>query len=297
MRCVDLFLGTATTDLPAPDGLAATWLFHKAQVGNNHPHAALPAQLVSVGPYSGAYPTGYGTNALNYNRVPRQLADRPTARAISHLHPSGTGEIGVFHNHLQVTPLQNSLAEFGESWPLLDEHAEPGRYAARLGSGDSKDSMGGIRFELTVAPFVAVHRYHFTASGRQNQLLIDLTSHGLTCDGLGPLRGDLQAIDLQSPRRVDATLQFHGLTYFVSIECPEAGQLNPWQGHPESDGSAATSGDGKHGITFGRFEKRVVNLRIGFSFRSPSKPGNASARPTCHLRSSPLAPATSGLLD
>ena len=36
---VDPFIGTAATDLPAPQGLAATWWWPKPQVGNTHPGA------------------------------------------------------------------------------------------------------------------------------------------------------------------------------------------------------------------------------------------------------------------
>ena len=45
------------------------------------------------------------------------------------------------------------LDALGTTWELLDEHAEPGYYRARLSSG--------ITCELTVGPKSAVHRYTF----------------------------------------------------------------------------------------------------------------------------------------
>ena len=36
---VDPFIGTGATELPPPQGLAATWWWPKPQVGNTHPGA------------------------------------------------------------------------------------------------------------------------------------------------------------------------------------------------------------------------------------------------------------------
>ena len=41
---VDPFIGSAATDLPAPQGLAATWWWPKPQVGNTHPGATYPVR-------------------------------------------------------------------------------------------------------------------------------------------------------------------------------------------------------------------------------------------------------------
>ncbi|MBN9327721.1 MAG: hypothetical protein J0I87_12520, partial [Cellulomonas sp.] len=57
---VDPFIGTEATQLPQPQGLAATWWWPKPQVGNTHPGATYPLGMVSACAYSGAYPTGYG---------------------------------------------------------------------------------------------------------------------------------------------------------------------------------------------------------------------------------------------
>ena len=45
---VDPFIGTEATQLPAPQGLAATWWWPKPQVGNTHPGATYPLGMVSA---------------------------------------------------------------------------------------------------------------------------------------------------------------------------------------------------------------------------------------------------------
>ena len=81
---VDPFIGTAATDLPPPDGLAATWWWPKPQVGNTHPGATSPLGMVSACAYSGAYPTGYGRYGKNTEGVPEEMFAQLQA---SGLHP------------------------------------------------------------------------------------------------------------------------------------------------------------------------------------------------------------------
>ena len=74
---VDPFIGSAATDLPEPEGLAATWWWPKPQVGNTHPGATYPFGMVSACAYSGGYPTGYGPYQLNTEGAARpRLHDR-----------------------------------------------------------------------------------------------------------------------------------------------------------------------------------------------------------------------------
>ena len=73
---VDPFIGSAVTDLPAPQGLAETWWWPKPQVGNTHPGATYPFGMVSACAYSGAYPTGYGLYQLNTEGVPPRALRR-----------------------------------------------------------------------------------------------------------------------------------------------------------------------------------------------------------------------------
>ena len=167
---VDPFIGTAATDLPSPQGLAASWWWPKPQVGNTHPGAAYPFGMVSACSYSGAYPSGYGLYELNTEGVPPQMFEEQIASGFSHFHQSGTGAIRKYYNYFRVTPMLDPLDQLGTSWALTDEVAEPGYYAATLSSG--------IRCELTVGPRTAVHRYTFPAH-RDARIVIDLSLGGL----------------------------------------------------------------------------------------------------------------------
>ena len=142
-----------------PQGLAATWWWPKPQVGNTHPGATYPFGMVSACAYSGAYPTGYGLYELNTEGVPPQLHDQQIASGFTHFQQSGTGAIRKYYNYFRVTPMLEPLDALGNSWELTDEVAEPGYYAATLGSG--------IRCEITVGPRSAVHRYTFPAPPRR----------------------------------------------------------------------------------------------------------------------------------
>ena len=147
---VDPFIGTGATDLPTPKGLAASWWWPKPQVGNTHPGATSPLGMVSACAYSGAYPTGYGLYQMSTEGVPPRLHDRLQASGFTHFQQSGTGAIRKYYNYFRVTPMLGPLDEIDTLWHLQDEVAEPGYYAATLGSG--------IRSELTVGPKSAVHR-------------------------------------------------------------------------------------------------------------------------------------------
>ena len=115
---VDPFLGWGEMRLPRPSHPADTWFFLKAQCGNTHPGACLPFQPVSVLPYSGAYPSGYGTHAPNScGRVPRAY-EGPCASGFTHFHHSGTGFIGVFYNYLRVVPVTGDWRELDRLRPL-----------------------------------------------------------------------------------------------------------------------------------------------------------------------------------
>ena len=126
---VDPFIGSSVTDLPAPQGLAQTWWWPKPQVGNTHPGATYPFGMASVCAYSGAYPTGYGLYHLSTEGVPSQLYDTQIASGFTHFQQSGTGAIRKYYNYFRVTPMVESLDSLGNTWELLDEHAEPGYYA------------------------------------------------------------------------------------------------------------------------------------------------------------------------
>ena len=110
---VDPFIGTAATDLPAPQGLAETWWWPKPQVGNTHPGATFPFGMVSACAYSGGYPTGYGRYQLNTEGVPPAAARRQIASGFTHFQQSGTGAIRKYYNYFRVTPMLEPLDTLG----------------------------------------------------------------------------------------------------------------------------------------------------------------------------------------
>jgi hypothetical protein len=67
---VDPFLGNGATGLPKPKGIASTWSWLKAQVGNTHPGACYPFGMLSACAYSGAYVTGYGLYKISTSGQP-----------------------------------------------------------------------------------------------------------------------------------------------------------------------------------------------------------------------------------
>ena len=169
---VDPFWGNGATQSIRPEGLVRGWNWLKAQTGNTHPGATLPFGWVSVCPYSGAYPTGYGTNDCTFNGPAKRLYDRKGAWGISHFHMSGTGFVGQFYNYLLCTPRSLS-ANTSSISTLTNETARPGYYAAAFADY-------GVDVELTAAPFAAVHRYRFHEDG--GHLSIDINAIGLRID-------------------------------------------------------------------------------------------------------------------
>lgn len=268
---VDPFIGTAVTRLPPPEGIAASWWFPKPQIGNTHPGAVAPLGMVSACAYSGAYPTGYGLYDKATEGVPPLLYDRPVASGFTHFQQSGTGAIRKYYNYFRVTPMLEPLDELGQKWPLTDETAEPGYYAASLGSG--------IGCELTVGPKSAVHRYTFPAC-RDARVVIDFSSGGLEIEHgeTVPMRAHLSTV---GPNALQGEVVVEGVPLAVHIECDAPGwrqmlwydrRLMTGGSRLDFDSIRATTlrpfgslfrGDASSGMT--------VELRIGFSLRGPEQ--------------------------
>ena len=158
---VDPFIGTGATDLPPPQGLAATWWWPKPQVGNTHPGATYPFGMVSACAYSGAYPTGYGLYELNTEGVPapdvRRSRSPPASR---HFQQSGTGAIRKYYNYFRVTPMLEPLDDLGHQLGadrrgrrarLLRGHAVARASAARSPS-DRRARSTATRSRRTATP-------------------------------------------------------------------------------------------------------------------------------------------------
>ena len=268
---VDPFIGTDATDLPAPEGLAATWWFPKPQVGNTHPGAVFPFGMVSACAYSGAYPTGYGVYDLSTEGVPSRRFDQLQASGITHFQQSGTGAIRKYYNYLRVTPMLGPLDELGTSWAIADEVAEPGYYAAVLASG--------IRCEVTVGPKSAIHRYTFPAA-TDARLVIDLAQGGLAIDhgATVPLRAKLLTV---SPTGAGGEITVEGAPLAFHLECDSPGwRQTLWYDRRLMHGSTRLDFDYIRPTTLRQFgllwrgpvaAGETIELRIGFSLRGPTQ--------------------------
>ncbi|WP_308193450.1 GH92 family glycosyl hydrolase [Nonomuraea sp. MG754425] len=260
-------MGTAATDLPRAHGLAATWWWPKPQVGNTHPGATSPLGMVSACAYSGAYPTGYGRYAKNTEGVPEEMFQRLQASGFTHFQQSGTGAIRKYYNYVRVTPMVQPLDALGESWPLHDEVAQAGYYAATLDPG--------IRCELTVGTKVAVHRYTFPEHGSA-RVVVDLSCGGLAID-LGqtvPVRAQVESM---GHGRAQGTVVMEGvpLSVYVEVDSPGWRQML-WYDRRLIDGGTRLDFDSIRHTTLRPFGMlfigpsapgQTVEVRMGFSLR------------------------------
>ena len=266
---IDPFFGNGTIDLPEPEGLAATWFFPKAQTGNTHPGACAPFGMVSVGAYSGAYPTGYGLNAPNYNSSPPQRFDTFTASGFTHFHQSGTGAIDTYYNYFRVTPLVDGLDQLGTRWTLENERASPGYYAAEL-------SGTGITAELTASPRAAFHRYTFARTGTP-QIAVDFSIGGIDFPRMRTVPAEA-TINILSSNAAQGHVLMAGMPIYVYIETdmPD-GTCSLWIDKKEVAQRRTLSLQDitednwrPFGVLFAAQGGRegVVHVRLGFSLRS-----------------------------
>jgi len=265
---MDPFFGIGTIDLPEPQGIAATWFFIKAQTGNNHPGACAPFGMISACAYSGAYVTGYGLNAPNTNSTPAQYRDQLVASGFTHLQQSGTGAIDTYYNYIRVTPLTGDLNQLGTQWPIEDEVASPGYYAATL-------KGTGIRAELTASPRAALHRYTF-AAGSQARIAIDFSNGGIDFSRMRTLPTDTD-IALTAPNVVQGSVTMAGMELYVYVETDTPrGTSALWMDKRELAGSRSLTLADIDADEFRPFgvlfdvpvDQRVVHARVGFSLRS-----------------------------
>lgn len=166
---VDVFWGNGAVNPAPPQGMVCGWNWLKAQTGNTHPGAQLPLGWVSACPYSGAYPTGYGTNDRSWSGPTPQIYDRKVAWGITHFHHSGTGFVGYFYNYILCTPSSKGCDTTKIS-SLDNESAQPGFYRGTL-------TDYAADFELTTTRTAAIHKYTFQNNAAH--LDIDLNAIGL----------------------------------------------------------------------------------------------------------------------
>jgi len=236
-------------------------------VGNTHPGATSPLGMVSACAYSGAYPTGYGRYAKNTEGVPEVMFDRLQASGFTHFQQSGTGAIRKYYNYVRVTPMVQPLDDLGKSWPLHDEVAEAGYYAATLDTG--------VRCEITVGAKVAVHRYTFPRHSSA-RVVIDLSCGGLAID-LGrtvPLQAQVESM---GHGQAQGTVVMEGvpLSVYVDVDSPGWRQML-WYDRRLIDGGTRLDFDSIRHTTLRPFGMlfmgsaepgQTIEVRLGFSLR------------------------------
>lgn len=169
---VDPFWGNGASAAPPGEGLAKHWNWLKPHVGNTHPGAVMPFGWVSVLPYSGAYPTGYGIYGFACEGEPPQVSDCPAAWGLTHFHHSGTGYVGEFYNYILVTP-SSFGREIRDISELTGEYAEPGYFSGKLVDY-------AVDFESVCGKYAAFHRFRF--AGDRGKVRVDITRQGLGID-------------------------------------------------------------------------------------------------------------------
>ncbi|MBN1580317.1 MAG: glycoside hydrolase family 92 protein [Anaerolineae bacterium] len=268
---MDPFFGNGTIDLPKPKGIAATWFFIKAQTGNTYPGACAPFGMISVCPYSGAYPTGYGKNAPNTHATPAQRFDEFVASGFTHLQQSGTGAIETYYNYVRVTPLVGDLEQLGTRWTLENETANPGYYAASLAGT-------GIKAELTASPRAAFHRYTFTqtpAEDAGHTIAIDFSNGGIDFPDRRTIPTKAEIVIL-ADNAAQGRIVMAGLPIYVYVETdlPD-GTCVMWAGKQEITGQrslliqdVSETDYSPFGVLFKAGRATIVQVRVGFSLRS-----------------------------
>lgn len=236
-------------------------------MGNTHPGATSPLGMVSACAYSGAYPTGYGRYTKNTEGVPEEMFERSQASGFSHFQQSGTGAIRKYYNYVRVTPMVQPLDALGEAWPLRDEVAEAGYYAATLDTG--------IRCELTVGTKVAVHRYTFPEHGGA-RVVIDLSCGGLAIEHgrTVPLRAQVESM---GHGRAQGTVVMEGVPLSVHLDVDGPGWRQMlWYDRRLIDGGTRLDFDSIRHTTLRPFGMlfmgpaepgRTIEVRLGFSLR------------------------------
>jgi predicted alpha-1,2-mannosidase len=276
---VDPFIGCEASDLPAPQGIAATWWCAKPAIGNTHPGACTPFGMVSACAYSGAYVSGYGRYAVSLDGgKPPPVFEKNHAYGIAHFQQSGTGRIGMYYNYLLTTP----HSEFGKKYTLTNERAEPAYYAGTFEEID-------VDFEVTCTDRTAVHRYKFP-KGTSPKLTIDISSGGLRIDGMGdaPTQASFAFTD---SRRCLGWTRISGIPFHfeIAITTPVE-KVGTWENRDFSDArsqhferESLAENPRPFGIWIEAPENETdIEIRISFSLQSIKRAQAALATLTKH---------------
>lgn len=189
------------------------------------------------------------------------------ASGFTHFQQSGTGAIRKYYNYVRVTPMIQPLDNLGDAWPLHDEVAEAGYYAATLDTG--------TRCEITVGAKVAVHRYTFPQH-RSARVVVDLSCGGLAIEHgrTVPLRAQLESM---GHGRAQGTVVVEGvpLSFYLEVDTPGWRQML-WHDRRLIDGGTRLDFDSIRHTTLRPFgllfmgpaaAGQVIEVRLGFSLR------------------------------
>ncbi len=274
---VDPFHGNVETTLEfRPGGSpAAGWQWLKALPGNTHPGACSPFGVMSVCAYTGGYPTGYTPYQLNACGVPPRLIRNHEALGMTHIHPSGIGSTGQYHNYLLVTPFTGEKSPGYTAWPLENEEAGPGYYGAVLG-------RTGVKMHATVSPHCAWHHAEFPANfyGKirldllfsyqgDPRFIDDMHRRGLKTDAEGnfPCLSQASAVIRYADHHtMIAEIQLTNMfAMYVYCEATDARGGGYWAQSPS--GGALTEGSIRE-VFFLAEASGPVELKIGLSLQS-----------------------------
>ena len=259
-KYVDVFYGNGETDRFFEDGLASKWFYIKALCGNTNPHAVLPFGKMSVGAYSGGYPTGYGTHYPNSCGGIKKLGETLKIKGFSHIHHSGTGGIKYYYNYAVTTPFYgDDISVITEGRTPDEEEAYPGYY---------KTKLDDILCELTVDGGVALHRYTFGKEG--GRIAIDFSNDGLDEKFTNKFFSNVKdsQTEIISDREILFSGKFSGvkLWFCVKAECDDAkasvfslNEITPTSGKALPFGAVID------------FTGKTVLLRVGYSTASYDK--------------------------
>lgn len=136
-KYVNIFFGSETYNFTKySTGLAECWYAYKPIIGNLSPACHLPHRALSVVPYSGGYPCGYGRNRSSSIAAPKRFTRGRTVKGFTHFCQSGTGYIDNFYNYFLISPTG------GRALNIIDEDGAPGYYEVKTGDYFARATVG-----------------------------------------------------------------------------------------------------------------------------------------------------------
>lgn len=235
-KYVNVFHGCGEIDLPKAEGIAAKWFFLKAGCGNTSPAATVPFGGMSVAPFSGGYPTGYGNHRPNSHSRPAKFENGEKLLGFAHLQQSGTGAIEYYYNYGVTTPRYNDSPQ--RRIPE-NESAVPGYYSCVLED---------IKCELTANSRTALHRYSF---GKSNGMInMDFSNNGLVIPDVAKKEVDKLTITQLANNTISVTMLVEGINIYFAVKSDCDKEIT------------------KNGIIYYLKEKTIADIAVAISLKS-----------------------------